>query len=136
MRFVFDRPGGGFNGMHILGVFGLLAVLLARFFPFERLPIGLCSFKSMTGIPCPTCGMTTCFIQLTHGQFAAALRSSPLGVVVFGLAVMAAGYLIANRVLGWRAIRLELDRRDRIMLAVGAGLAILANWLYMLQTTG
>ena len=42
-----------------------------------------CSFLSRTGLPCPTCGMTTSVTSMAHGRFGAAFRAHPFGVVLF-----------------------------------------------------
>ncbi len=39
------------------------------------LPGWACPFKSLFGIPCPGCGLTTASGQLFHGQFSASLHT-------------------------------------------------------------
>ena len=51
-----------------------------------------CAFVTMTGLPCPTCGMTTAFAYTVRGQVGSALRAQAAGCV---LALMtAAGALV------------------------------------------
>lgn len=38
-----------------------------------------CGFVTMTGYPCPTCGMTTAFAYAVRGQFIDSIRSQPAG---------------------------------------------------------
>jgi hypothetical protein len=45
-----------------------------------------CGFQQWTGIPCPTCGMTTSWAWFARGNLAASLWVQPMGTV---LAVMA-----------------------------------------------
>jgi hypothetical protein len=62
-------------------------MLAARLIPWECLP-GICVFYRMTGLPCPTCGMTRAVEALTRPDFARAwnLNSLAPGVVaVLGL---------------------------------------------------
>lgn len=61
-------PAGG-NGAHILG-----------------LP-NLCLFHFLTGLPCPTCGMTRAVICCAHGDLAGAWRFHPLSPLVFLLLI-------------------------------------------------
>jgi len=39
-----------------------------------------CQFEFRTGIPCPTCGMTTSFAHFVRGQFLASLYVQPMGM--------------------------------------------------------
>jgi hypothetical protein len=49
-----------------------------------------CTFKTMTGCPCPSCGMTTSFSLLMHGDPIASLRANWVGtgLAVFCLALI------------------------------------------------
>lgn len=38
-----------------------------------------CLFKTVVGIPCPSCGLTTSFVQLLHGQIGTAWHANPAG---------------------------------------------------------
>jgi hypothetical protein len=49
--------------------------------------MGRCGFLERTGLPCPSCGMTTSFAWLTRGNAAASLYVQPMGTL---LAVAAA----------------------------------------------
>jgi hypothetical protein len=57
-----------------------------------HLQIGLppCSFRYLTGVPCPSCGMTTSFALLMHGDLTNSLRANAVGTLlaVFGLAII------------------------------------------------
>ena len=46
-----------------------------------------CRFKEMTGMPCPSCGMTTSFAMLVRGDIVNSLRANWVGT---GLAVFCA----------------------------------------------
>lgn len=49
-----------------------------------------CTFKTMTGLPCPSCGMTTSFSLLMHGDPLNSLRANWVGtgLAVFCLALI------------------------------------------------
>jgi Protein of unknown function (DUF2752) len=84
--------------------FGLVAVfaIAAWLDPYDpegkarrsetHLQLGLppCTFRSMTGVPCPSCGMTTSFALLMHGDLENSLRANAVGTLLalFGLAVI------------------------------------------------
>jgi hypothetical protein len=44
-----------------------------------------CFFRALTGLRCPSCGLTTSFSFLVHLQFWQSLRAHPLGPLLFVL---------------------------------------------------
>jgi hypothetical protein len=60
-----------------------------------------CGFVTMTGYPCPTCGMTTAFAHAVRGHIGESIRSQPAGfalaVVTVVIGSCAAGALVAGR---------------------------------------
>jgi hypothetical protein len=44
-----------------------------------------CSFLVMTGLPCPTCGLTTAFAYMARLEITHALAANAIGPVLFGL---------------------------------------------------
>jgi Protein of unknown function (DUF2752) len=53
-----------------------------------------CSFRSATGLPCPTCGITRSVVMSLHGEFARAWSMAPAGpLAVAGLAAFALAML-------------------------------------------
>jgi hypothetical protein len=51
----------------------------------QELGLNGCQFLQRTGIPCPTCGMTTSWTWFAHGNLAASFYIQPMG---FLLAIM------------------------------------------------
>jgi hypothetical protein len=52
----------------------------------------VCFFRMVTGYRCPACGMTRCFIYMTHGKLASAWHMSHAGVPLYFLCVFEAVY--------------------------------------------
>jgi len=53
-----------------------------------------CAFRSATGLPCPTCGITRSVVMSLHGEFARAWSMAPVGpVAVLGLLAFALAML-------------------------------------------
>ncbi len=74
-----------------IGAAGLLAVLVlaARLRPasegigtHESLGLPSCSFHSVAGTPCPTCGMTTAFAHAADANPLAAIAAQPMGALL------------------------------------------------------
>ena len=88
----------------------------------------LCFWRRMTGLDCPGCGLTRCFIALAHGDVAAAWRYNPAGILLFGLV---AAQVPLRAVQLWRIRRgaRELPLLRWAAPALGAlVLAIFAQW--------
>ena len=59
-------------------------LLAARFVPWERIP-STCVFWHVTGLPCPTCGITRSFVALSHLDFHRSVAMHPFGIPAMGL---------------------------------------------------
>ena len=67
----------------------------------EQLGLPPCLFFKLTGVPCPSCGLTTSFAHAARLQFYDALVTQPFGLGVFFLTVLfipLSCYLIYRRV--------------------------------------
>ena len=92
-----DRPVlGRLCCVGIAAAAGGLLIIAASLIPSGRhlgthrqLGLPPCGFAMMTGLPCPTCGMTTAFAHTVRGQFIEAIRSQLVG---FLLALATAGF--------------------------------------------
>lgn len=70
---------------------GAAAALLggAALLPFLPGHVGLpCPLRTLTGVPCPICGMTTSVEAVVHGHPLAALQANPAGPLAVLLAVL------------------------------------------------
>jgi hypothetical protein len=94
-----------------------------------------CPLRTLTGIPCPGCGLTTAAIALVRGQLGAAFAASP---VIYGLAALAVavGPLILLRATGVLNPPAPWSPRRRRMVGWLSGLLALASWLFQLHRFG
>lgn len=58
-----------------------------------RLGLSRCTFMDRTGIPCPSCGMTTSFAWLVRGNVLASAYTQPMGCL---LAILAAAGVVGG----------------------------------------
>jgi len=80
-----------------------------------------CLFFRLTTVPCPTCGMTTSFTLIAHGQFGRALVAHPLGVLAY-LHVACLTLAMAWATLTRRAVEVAM-RASLPQMAVAFGIA-------------
>ena len=66
--------------------------LVAAAAVWPRLPVHpplACPLRSLTGIPCPFCGMTRACVAAVHGHLGASLAFNPAGLLVLAIAAIA-----------------------------------------------
>jgi hypothetical protein len=85
----------------------------------------MCTFRTLTGKPCPFCGLTRAFVCAAHGDFRGAFGYHPLwwvaAVIIMGLGSIS----LVDAVRGTNLLHLPARlRRIGIWLVVGA-LAVL-----------
>ena len=121
-----------------LGLAGLGAAGAAGAYQAAMAGTGLwlpCPLRTLTGVPCPLCGMTTAATGLASGDLGGALAANPCVLVLAGFTLVMAVLMVA-RALGrlappaqWPAAR----RRQGYWLA--AVLAA-ASWAFQLHRFG
>ena len=97
----------------------------------EQLGLRPCAFATLTGRPCPTCGMTTAFAWFMRGRLDRSWRANPAGCLFALLAIPLMVWLVASAVrdepLGFRSVS------GPVTGLVLAGLVLcLASWLVQL----
>lgn len=100
---------------------------------WSGLPTPLCPFHALTGIPCPTCGMTRGLRCLLHGDISSAFLFNPLGMLVFFgtlIYLLYACIVVMGKLprLRWETI----SRRSAWTLRLLIAFLIAANWLFLI----
>ena len=126
-----------------IGLGALSVVSIARWLePDPRgfgthLQLGLppCAFHAMTGLPCPTCGLTTSFAYMARLQITSSIAAHPLGLPLFTLTTLAIGVALCGSVRAWSLeavlARLRITR-VAVIIAISAALSWLARLVAML----
>ncbi len=98
-----------------------------------QLGLPACGWLLATGLPCPTCGMTTAFACVCNGEFARGLLTQP-GGAMFAIGVSAAFWLFGHIALTGSRLTKPLGTllQPRALWIIGA--AWLVSWIYTLIT--
>lgn len=64
-----------------LMISGALGIMVAKAFSAGPLLLLPCIFKSLTGLPCATCGLTRCGLALSQGDWRMAFHWHPVAVL-------------------------------------------------------
>lgn len=109
------------------------AALLASFLlPPESLPgFEVCSFKSLTGLPCPGCGLTRGFCAVSHGRFAEATAFNAFSIPLYGLALLLLASPWLVRRFPGLAGRVAQRRLFRAGGVLAAAMAVYGIWRMM-----
>ena len=89
-----------------------------------------CLFKKITGIPCPSCGVTRTLLLLGHGDFASAFTVSPFFTLAGAGAAGVVIYCFIAWIFGLKRIRISFDSRKEFLLSMtGLGMLMVLNWV-------
>lgn len=93
----------------------------------------LCVFKNITGLPCPSCGITRSVLCLAHGDVAQALLINPLGLLAAVLLVVIPCWITIDLISGDQSLlrkfkSAEYTLRTRKLLYVPLIVLMVMNW--------
>jgi len=115
-----------------LGILGLAAWLEPDprgYGTHQQLGFGKCGMLVTTGLPCPTCGMTTAFAYTVRGRLFQAFLAQPAGLLLaLGTAICALGaiwVLVAGRL---PPVRLPILTPYRLFF--GLLVLLLGSWIF------
>jgi hypothetical protein len=119
----------GFGALTLLALSAWLHPDPAGVGTHHQLGLKPCGLLLSTGMPCPTCGMTTSFALFAHGRLLASFLNQPMGFVtaIGACATVWIGLYLAvtGKPVGRLANRLPL--RGLVLAAVGF---LLAAWVW------
>ena len=86
-----------------------------------------CTFKQVTGLPCPSCGMTTSFALTIRGDLSDAVRANSVGVML-ALTLLAAIPWCIVSVLCGRTLFVQSAERALMVIVIGLLSLMLVRW--------
>ena len=98
----------------------------------RQLGLSGCAVLTLTGLPCPMCGMTTTFTHLAHLEVIQGTINQPFGLALFTATVISfvVGTIDVIRPMGaWRKA-LEVIERHELAIAIGLLGGMFAGWAY------
>ena len=88
-----------------------------------------CLFRRLTGIGCPGCGLTRCFICLVHGDVSRAWTFNPSGMLIFLVVAAQVPYRVLQI---WRIRSQQPQFRLVTLTTIGVSLlcvCLIGQWL-------
>jgi hypothetical protein len=124
------------------GVYGLIVFLSGAGYAWlgyqlfggdDHAHVTLCVFKHMTGVPCPSCGVTRSLLSILHGNIQEALWINPLGLVAAILLTVLPVWALYDGVQRKRTLPTayrwaELRLQQHKILYVPLIALVLVNW--------
>ena len=117
------------------GVAGVAAAGAALVYPTVHDLTGLswpCPLRTVTGIPCPACGMTTAATALADGRLHDALSANPFVIVLVAATVVMA-VVVALRALRVVAPPRPVPAAARPLIRPALVLLFASSWLFQLH---
>jgi len=115
----------------LYGIIIILAVILAG--SFKHLILNCtssCPFKTLTGYPCPTCGMTRVLISLSQADIFAAITFNPLiSIGIISTLIFAVISLLA--LFSRQELDISLSRKHLLIIRILVPIVLVINWLYL-----
>jgi hypothetical protein len=102
----------------------------------RQLGLPPCHFQTLSGLPCPACGMTTSLSLVMHGDLASAWRVNWAGVIVGAMAGVAVAWLVVIAVVGVTPGRWTVERTIEwlalggVAVAMGRYLTLGIGWCF------
>lgn len=96
--------------------------------------IGMCFFKEITHLPCPSCGTTRSVLSITKGDIFEAILWNPFGIIIsvamLTIPVWLTFDLITNQSSFHRFYQRFEDIFKKKQIAIPAILLVIANWIW------
>ena len=96
-----------------------------------------CMFKSLTGVPCPSCGITRSILQLYHGQFTEAILINPLGLIAAVMLVIVPLWIVYDITRNSQSMATYYRKTERVLQKQSIYFPLIAllllNWYWNIE---
>jgi hypothetical protein len=134
MRIIFNkRKTGEIDYGIIYGGLSIIVLFVGSTMPVFSL-IPSCTFRMLTGIPCPTCGATRSVVALARGNVAASFMMNPLTALCLLAGTLIFLYSLTCLAFDLPKINLLLSSKEEIALKASVIILLLAQWAYLIAT--
>jgi hypothetical protein len=119
-------------GLLLLGGFALARTLdpdPRGFGTHQRLGLPPCTFRQLSNLPCPGCGMTTSFAHFTRGNLIQSVRSNVGGAMLAAFCAALVPWCLVSAFCGRPAVVASPAKTLSIVLSVIA-VVTLTQWLF------
>jgi len=100
----------------------------------------MCLWYAITGLPCPSCGMTRSVVAILDGDIRGALLLNPLGVPALLFLLVTPLWILTDLILRRQSFYKEYRRAETILrkpsVAIIAVILVLANWVWSIYKEG
>lgn len=108
---------------------GVVGLLVGRYVPVARvIPMWGCTFRKITGWPCPGCGLTRVADHFAHLHFWRAFVANPLGFLAACAFVVIIIASVVHVLTGLRPPRLKLSDREWLVAFTVAMVLAFVNY--------
>lgn len=100
----------------------------------EKQTIEVCLFKSITHIPCPSCGSTGAVIALIHGELIKSLSINPFGILITVIMLIMPAWILFDIITAKKTF-FDFFKQTEVYLkkpgiAIPLVLFVLINWIW------
>src|ERR1035437_1913257 len=96
--------------------------------------LGVCLFKRITGIPCPSCGSTRSVLSLVKGDVLGALFWNPFGFILMAIMIISPIWILCDIIRKKETLFQAYTNSEKFLqrkwVAITAILIVLLNWLW------
>ena len=95
---------------------------------------GVCMFKRVTGVPCPSCGSTRSVLSILNGDIFGAILWNPIGIIIVFILLVFPFWIIYDVLFRKDTLYRFYNRSElflrRNWIAIPAILLVLLNWIW------